>query len=407
MATPPQGMPPLAPGQQPTPEQIRMMQAQLAADAAKNGMTVPQFIELIKRKQFEAQQAQAAHMAQQRLAAGGAQPQPGQPGQPPSQQQAAAPAQAQPQAVPIVPGEPKPEALAVANFLKKQDLKQRTCILNGQRKEMFKVKRALRSLQSPEYEKARKKNPLLPKITDRASLENTFKLLPLSLLALRVSKVDEHAGHNHAPPKKDKKRTKGLWTVKIEQQQECKEELHFVWLYEGSQVMQKVYAAAAIAAVFAIVMFPLWPMKMRLGVWYLSMGMLGLIGLFFAMSIFRLILFAVTMFAAPPGLWLYPNLFEDVGFFDSFRPVWGWQEVSSRRLNDLEGTANSNQEKKQGKKAKKTKTSQKSAGAAGIQMPGQPAPATATTTSSAAPQMSTSQPVHRHQAPQVEEVFDE
>lgn len=56
--------------------------------------------------------------------------------------------------------------------------------------------------------------------------------------------------------------------------------------------------------------------------------MLGLIGLFFLMSIFRLILFVVTYFAVPPGLWLYPNLFEDVGFFDSFRPVWAWHEVS-------------------------------------------------------------------------------
>ena len=62
--------------------------------------------------------------------------------------------------------------------------------------------------------------------------------------------------------------------------------------------------------------------------WYLSMGFLGLIGLFFAMAIFRLILFCATVFTVPPGLWLYPNLFEDVGFFDSFRPVWGWQEVS-------------------------------------------------------------------------------
>lgn len=75
-------------------------------------------------------------------------------------------------------------------------------------------------------------------------------------------------------------------------------------------------------------MFPLWPMTLRIGVWYLSMGMLGLIGLFFAMAIFRAILFAITYFAVPPGLWLYPNLFEDVGFFDSFRPIWGWQEVS-------------------------------------------------------------------------------
>jgi translocation protein SEC62 len=162
------------------------------------------------------------------------------------------------------------------------------------------------------------KNPALPEVTDRVSLENTFKLLPMSLLALRVSKIDPHEGHDHAPAPKTK-RVKGLWTVKIEQQQECREELHYIWLYEGSQIKMKLYAAGALAIIFAIVLFPLWPIKLRLGVWYLSMGMLGLIGLFFAMSIFRLILFAVTMFVVPPGLWLYPNLFEDVGFFDSFR----------------------------------------------------------------------------------------
>jgi len=116
--------------------------------------------------------------------------------------------------------------------------------------------------------------------------------------------------------------------VRIEQQQEIRDDLHFVWLYEGPQWKQKVYAGGALAAIMAVVMFPLWPVKLRLGVWYLSMGMLGLIGLFFAMAIFRLILFCITVFTVPPGLWLYPNLFEDVGFFDSFRPVWGWQEVS-------------------------------------------------------------------------------
>lgn len=182
-------------------------------------------------------------------------------------------------------------------------------------------------MESDAYKKARAKNPLLPEITDRASLENAFKLLPMSLLALRVSKVDPHEGHNHAPGAHKTKRVKGLWTVRIEQQQECREDLHFVWLYEGTQIKQKLYAVGALVIVFALVMFPLWPMKLRLGVWYLSMGMLWLIGAFFAMSIFRLILFVVTMFAVPPGLWLYPNLFEDVGFFDSFRPVWGWQEV--------------------------------------------------------------------------------
>jgi hypothetical protein len=100
--------------------------------------------------------------------------------------------------------------------------------------------------------------------------------------------------------------------------------LHYVWFYEGAQIKQKLYAAAALAIVFAIVMFPLWPMKMRLGVWYLSMGMLGLI--------FRLILFAITYFAVSPGLWLYPRLFEDIGFFESFVPLWGWHEVGPLSL---------------------------------------------------------------------------
>ncbi|CAL3969984.1 hypothetical protein PZA11_007483 [Diplocarpon coronariae] len=354
------------PGQPPpTPEQVEIMKKQLFAEAEKAGLSVPEFLNKVREQQMAQQQAQQQMQAQ-------------------AQHQA----QHQAQQQPIQPGPPKPEALAVANFLKSQDLKLRTCILNGQRKDMFKVKRALRALESPAYAKARSKNPLLPEITDRASLENTFKLLPMSLLALRVSKSDPHEGHNHAPGAHKIKRVKGLWTVKIEQQQECKEELHFVWLYEGAQVKQKLYALGALALVFTIVMFPLWPMKLRLGVWYLSMGMLGLIGLFFVMAIFRLILFAVTMFTVPPGLWLYPNLFEDVGFFDSFRPLWGWQE-----------------EKKKGKKKSK-QVGSANAGATMAAFTGQPAPATATT-SSAAPQIQTSSTQQRHQAPRVEEVFDE
>lgn len=189
------------------------------------------------------------------------------------------------------------------------------------------VKRALRALQSPAYQKASSKNPSLPPVTSETTASEVFKLLPLSLLALRVTKIDPHEGHGHAPAGKPQKRVKGLWTVRIEQQQDIKPELHYVWLYEGSQLKQKLYAGGALTVIMAVVMFPLWPIKLRIGVWYLSMGMLGLIGLFFAMAIFRLILFCVTVFAVPPGLWLYPNLFEDVGFFDSFKPVWGWQEV--------------------------------------------------------------------------------
>lgn len=190
---------------------------------------------------------------------------------------------------------------------------------------LFTVKRAIRALESPEYAKAAaKKNSLLPPVTDRASAENVFKLLPLSLLALRVEKVDPHEGHNHPKPKN---RIKGLWTVQVQQNQSTEPLQYYIWLYEGSQWRQKIMATGVVAAIFAVVLFPLWPFVLRRGVWFLSLGMMGLLGLFFAMSIFRLILFCVTVFAVPPGLWLFPNLFEDVGFLDSFKPLWGWQEV--------------------------------------------------------------------------------
>jgi translocation protein SEC62 len=254
-----------------------------------------------------------------------------------------------------VPGPPNPVAIALAKFLRSQNLKPRTCILNGERKDMFRVrsltylaptphaplteksqvKRALRAMQSDAYAAARKKNPALPEITDRASLENAFKLLPLSMLALRVVKADEHEGHDHPPAKKQGKRVKGLWTVRIEPQQEAGDNMYYVWLWEGSQVMRKVYAALALAAIFAIVCYPLWPLKLRQGGYYLSWGFLCFMGLFFAMAIFRVILFCVTYFVLPPGFWLFPNLWEDVSVIDSFKPVWAWHEVSYRFLRVL------------------------------------------------------------------------
>ncbi|KAJ5113143.1 hypothetical protein N7456_001677 [Penicillium angulare] len=328
-----------------TPEQFAQKQREkLTADAAKQGLTPDQYVAQLRMRALQAHQQQMEAQRQGQGQGQGQNPQQqgqngpqGQQQQQQQQGQAQSPQQGQPQQqmhqVPVNAGQPAdPKALAVAKFLRSQDLKPRTCIMDGQRKDMFKVKRAIRAIESPAYAKAAaKKNSLLPPVTDRASAENAFKLLPLSLLALRVSKVDPHAGHNHAKPK----RVKGLWTVKIEQHQETDPMMHYVWLWEGPQWKQKAMAAAVVAGIFAVVLFPLWPMFMRQGVWYLSVGMMGLLGLFFAMSIFRLILFCVTVFAVPPGLWLFPNLFEDVGFFDSFKPLWGWQEGKKKKTKKV------------------------------------------------------------------------
>ncbi|KAL3474994.1 translocation protein Sec62-domain-containing protein [Aspergillus californicus] len=381
-----------APGQ-PSPQQLAAMQQQFAAEAAKRGMTPEDFAKQqreqlsteaakhgVSTEQYVQQLRMRAIAAQQKAAevnrqANGQGPaQPGQPGQPGPGQGAQQTTQTHTQQVPVNPNNPKdPKAIAVAQFLRSQNLKTRTCIMDGQRKDMFKVKRAIRALESPAYVKAQKKNPLLPPVTDRPSAENVFKLLPLSILALRVSKVDPHAGHGHG---KSAKRVKGLWTVKIEQHQDADPMMHYVWLYDGPQWKQKAMAAAVVAGIFAVVLFPLWPIMLRQGVWYLSVGMMGLLGLFFAMAIFRLILFCITVFAIPPGFWLFPNLFEDVGFFDSFKPLWGWQETKKKKS------------KKGGDEAPASQATESTA--------------TATTTATAAAE--TSGAVKRDLAPRVEEV---
>lgn len=144
------------------------------------------------------------------------------------------------------------------------------------------------------------------------------------MLALRVSKIEPEEGPNGKKPK----RTKGQWNVRIEQQQDAQDDMYYVWLYEGSQFKRQLYAALALVLIFIVVLYPLWPLVLRQGVYKLSWALLFALGLFFVMAIFRVILFCITYFAVPPGLWLYPNLWEDVSFMDSFRPLWAWHEVS-------------------------------------------------------------------------------
>jgi translocation protein SEC62 len=113
-----------------TPQQFQAAQrAQLETDAKKAGLTFEQYIEQLKQKAIANHQRQQQLAQQQALA---------------SQQQAAQAQQPQQgQQVPINPGAPDSRALALAKWLRGQDLKTRTCILNGQRKDMFRGKSIL------------------------------------------------------------------------------------------------------------------------------------------------------------------------------------------------------------------------------------------------------------------------
>lgn len=109
---------PLGPnGEKPTPEQIQQIQMQLAAEAQKHGISIQEYVQRLRQQAMAQQQAQMQMQAQME-----------------AQQRAQ---QQQQQQQPIQPGPPKPEALAVANWLKSQDLKPRTVVHDEKRKDMF------------------------------------------------------------------------------------------------------------------------------------------------------------------------------------------------------------------------------------------------------------------------------
>jgi translocation protein SEC62 len=99
-------------------------------DADRMGITMDQYI--AKLKEAHAQQIEA-QQRQQQAQQGGHQHGPNCDHDHDHEHQHGPPAQHQP----VQPGPPKPEALALAAFLKNQNLKLRTCIFQEKRKDMF------------------------------------------------------------------------------------------------------------------------------------------------------------------------------------------------------------------------------------------------------------------------------
>ncbi|KAI8050227.1 translocation protein Sec62-domain-containing protein [Syncephalis plumigaleata] len=210
---------------------------------------------------------------------------------------------------------PSKQLFAAANYLRNQkisNLKPRTGVLNGKRVEYFKGKSAYNALLREEYAKSGG-----PPVTDRSEAEKLLEQLLMHQFFLRCDRGDAHPAGGRA--------------LQPDPLQMLDEDSYYTWLYQGSQVGTMLGGIALVAIVFAGVMFPLWPQFMRDGAWYLSMVILGLLGLLLAITVVRLIFYLLTVVLVKPGIWIFPNLYEDVGFIDSFIPLWAWAESAKKQ----------------------------------------------------------------------------
>jgi len=224
-----------------------------------------------------------------------------------------------------------PQVLNLVKWLRspKSEVKTRIGVLNGKRIDYFKGKSAVKALLSPAYAKL-KGVPPQPKTEEEATAQ-LLAIIPYAFF-LRVERGSP-SGSSSSSPKQ----------LQIIQQQTFHPDMHFAWFYEGPQWTTYLGGALMVAVILAGVMFPLWPPIMRLGVYYLSLVFLGLIGLLIALAIVRLIFYVITVVVASPGIWLFPKLFADVGFVESFIPAWDWDlppKKKSRKRKAEKGAAN-------------------------------------------------------------------
>ncbi|KAG7457105.1 hypothetical protein MATL_G00243090 [Megalops atlanticus] len=98
----------------------------------------------------------------------------------------------------------------------------------------------------------------------------------------------------------------------------------YVWIYDPVHFKTFAMGLILVIAVIAATLFPLWPAEMRVGVYYLSVAAGCFVASILLLAVARCILFLIiwVVTAGRHHFWFLPNLTADVGFIDSFRPLY-------------------------------------------------------------------------------------
>ena len=95
----------------------------------------------------------------------------------------------------------------------------------------------------------------------------------------------------------------------------------YTWIYEGSKTKLYLMCAGMLLGALVLCMIQIWPLWMKIGVWWCSVTFLTTFGV---LSVVRLVLFCLMFVLGFRGIWLFPNLFDDnQTFAGSFQPIMG------------------------------------------------------------------------------------
>lgn len=189
-------------------------------------------------------------------------------------------------------------------------------------------------------------------------------------VADKKKKKEETDGEASLPPSPQARQRKGKKNEVVEDKGEEREkkkrkirlEMHndqvfldgndaYVWIYDPTPWYYYIAGGAIVLGIIAVCLFPLWPMEARQGVYYLSVAAAGFLVFIIVLAIIKYILFLIC-FLATAGrfkLWIFPNLTEDVGFLESFQPMYVYTYDKPKKDNDSDDEESSDEEEDEDK----------------------------------------------------------
>ncbi|SCU91911.1 LAMI_0E07866g1_1 [Lachancea mirantina] len=215
---------------------------------------------------------------------------------------------------------------AVAALLRRHKLlKQRQGIFQSRNVDFFRYKRFVRALNSPEYKTKSEKHPeKYPAIRNDEDAKRVFISLITAQLVVPCQKLHSaECKENGLRPNKDSP------NLLLKDKATLIPDEYYVWNYNPKTLMDYLLVVGIVVGILAFVCYPLWPTSMRRGVYYLSLVLLALIAAFFGVAIVRFVVYLISLgfVSQKGGFWLFPNLFEDCGVVESFKPLYGYGET--------------------------------------------------------------------------------
>lgn len=107
----------------------------------------------------------------------------------------------------------------------------------------------------------------------------------------------------------------------------------YVWLFNPPSRSTYFLGILVLIGAAAATLYPLWPQSSQLAIYYGSWVLLcivaGLIGIFIIRAIIFVIIWSITM--GKISFWLFPNLNEDLGVIESFKPLYSLKKRKTKK----------------------------------------------------------------------------